>query len=507
MRKPVLSLVLVALIGGACSAANNAPSGGQYVAPPPQHHVATEAPPQPPAATPYDGVTFQDPGTNPFVDPDQDNQSTFGLDVDTASYTVARRFISDGNLPDPASVRVEEFVNYFDQGYAAPQDDAFAIYVDGGPSPFIAEDEVLLRIGLKAREVAEGSRPSATLTFVIDVSGSMAREDRLGLVKQSLALLVEGLRRDDVVGIVVYGTEARVVLPPTSARNAGSILDAINSLEPEGSTNAEAGLRLGYEMARAQLRPEGINRVVLASDGVANVGATTAETILSEIRHDAETGIQLVSVGFGMGNFNDVLLERLADDGDGFYAYVDDLDEARRLFVDDLTGTLQSVALDARVQVDFSADLVEAYRLVGFENRAIADEQFRDDQVAAGAIGAGHSVTALYVIRLSGEGGGQGRVGTISLRWTDPGSGRAAEIAQDVRQSDLAGSFPAANPTLKLDAIVAATAERFRHSPWGDTYRLNDVDEVAGQISEDLPQTQEVHDFLDLLRRAADLER
>ncbi len=503
MRKPLLSLALAAVFAGACSSA--APSGGRYVLPRPEHHQPTPQAVEQPPATPYDSVTYEDPGVNPFVDPTKDNQSTFGLDVDTASYTVARRYISDGNLPDPASVRVEEFVNYFDQAYAAPDEDAFAIHVDGGPSPFLAEDEVLLRIGLKAREVSDRSRSSASVTFVIDVSGSMAREDRLGLVKQSLGLLVDGLRRDDTVAIVVYGSEARVVLPPTSARDAGTILDAIDSLQPEGSTNAEAGLRLGYEMARKQLREEGINRVVLASDGVANVGATDAETILREIRHDAEAGIQLVSVGFGMGNFNDALLERLADDGDGFYAYVDDLDEARRLFVEDLTGTLQSVALDARVQVEFNADAVEAYRLVGFENRAIDDKDFRDDNEAAGAIGAGHSVTALYALRLSNE--GRARVGTISLRWTDPASGRAAELASDVRLSDLAASFRAADPTFKLDAIVAATAERFRGSRWGDTYRLADVVEVAGGLAEDLPQTQEVHDFLELLGRAANLER
>jgi len=506
MRKPLLSLGLVALFAGACGASAGPTYDPNYV-PPPQHHQPTLPPAEQPPATPYDGVTYEDPGVNPFVDPNKDRESTFALDVDTASYTVARRYISDGNLPDPASVRVEEFVNYFDQGYAAPEDDAFAIHVDGGPSPFLAQDEMLLRIGLKAREVADRSRPDASLTFVIDVSGSMARENRLGLVKQSLRLLVEGLRRDDTIGIVVYGTQARVLLEPTSARDAGTILDAIESLEPEGSTNAEAGLRLGYEMAREQLRDEGINRVVLASDGVANVGATDAESILSRIRDDAEAGIQLVSVGFGMGNFNDALLEKLADDGDGFYAYVDDLDEARRLFVDDLTGTLQSVALDARVQVEFAPDVVEAYRLIGFENRAINDEDFRDDRVDAGAIGAGHEVTALYALRLSGESGDEGRIGTVSLRWTDPGADRADELGRDIRLSDLARTFRAADSTFKLDAIVAATAERFRGSRWGETYDLGQVAEVADQVSEDLPQNQEVHDFLQLLGSAADLER
>ena len=506
MRKPLLSLGLVALFAGACGASAGPTYDPNYV-PPPQHHQPTLPPAEQPPATPYDGVTYEDPGVNPFIDPIKDRESTFALDVDTASYTVARRYISDGNLPDPASVRVEEFVNYFDQGYAPPEDDAFAIHVDGGPSPFLAQDEMLLRIGLKAREVADRSRPDASLTFVIDVSGSMARENRLGLVKQSLRLLVEGLRRDDTIGIVVYGTQARVLLEPTSARDAGTILDAIDSLEPEGSTNAEAGLRLGYEMAREQLRDEGINRVVLASDGVANVGATDAESILSRIRDDAEAGIQLVSVGFGMGNFNDALLEKLADDGDGFYAYVDDLDEARRLFVDDLTGTLQSVALDARVQVEFAPDVVEAYRLIGFENRAINDEDFRDDRVDAGAIGAGHEVTALYALRLSGEGGREGRIGTVSLRWTDQGADRADELGRDIRLSDLARTFRAADSTFKLDAIVAATAERFRGSRWGETYDLGQVAEVADQVSEDLPQNQEVHDFLELLGSAADLER
>ena len=505
MRKPLLSLGLVALFAGACGSASG-PTGGAYVPPPPQHHGATLAPAEP-QQTPYDGVTYEDAGVNPFVDPEEDRESTFALDVDTASYTVARRYISDGNMPDPASVRVEEFVNYFDQGYAAPEDDAFAIHVDGGPSPFLAQDEVLLRVGLKAREVSDRSRPDASLTFVIDVSGSMAREGRLELVKESLHLLVEGLRGQDSVGIVVYGTDARVLLRPTSGRDAGTILDAIDSLQPEGSTNAEAGLRLGYEMARQQLRDEGINRVVLASDGVANVGATDAETILRRIRDDAEAGIQLVSVGFGMGNFNDALLEKLADDGDGFYAYVDDLDEAQRLFVDDLTGTLQSVALDARVQVEFASDVVEAYRLVGFENRAIDDGDFRDNRVDAGAIGAGHEVTALYALRLTGEGGDRDRIGTVSLRWTDPGANRANELGRDIRLSDLAGSFRAADPAFKLDAIVAATAERFRGSRWGETYDLDQVARFAEQISEELPQNQEVHDFLELLRRAADLER
>ena len=233
MRKPLLSLAVVAIVASGCASAS-APTNGRYVAPPPEHHLATPPAQEVPRGTPYDGVTFQDPGVNPFVDPLKDNQSTFGLDVDTASYTVARRFVTDGNLPDPASVRVEEFVNFFDQGYAPPEEGDFAIHVDGGPSPFLAEDETLLRVGVKAREDGSRTRPAASLTFVIDVSGSMARENRLELVKRSLHVLVDGLRRDDSVGIVVFGSDARVVLPPTGARDRATILEAIDSLQPEG---------------------------------------------------------------------------------------------------------------------------------------------------------------------------------------------------------------------------------------------------------------------------------
>ena len=513
MRKPLLSLGLVALLAAACNSASSGastPAGG-YVPPPPEHHQppppCCEPVPSFAAPTPYDGVTFADPGLNPFIDPRQDNQSTFGLDVDTASYTVARRFIADGNLPDPASVRVEEFVNFFDQGYAAPDDDAFAIRADGGPSPFLAADETLLRIGIKARDVAEAARPSAALTFVIDVSGSMSRENRLELVKQSLGLLVEMLRPDDSVAIVVFGTDARVALPPTRAGDAATILGAVAELHPEGSTNAAAGLALGYEVAEGSVVRGGINRVILASDGVANVGTTDADAILSRIRDGTDTGIQLVAIGVGMGNFNDVLLERLADDGDGFYAYVDDIDEARKVFVSDLTGTLQSVALDARAQVDFDKHAVEAYRLVGYENRAVPDDQFRNDGVDAGAIGAGHQVTALYAVRLSGEGRPGSRIATVSLRWTDPATGRPAELAEDVFPADLAATFGGTAATFKLDALVAATAEHFRGSPWGTTYRLKDVLAVADELTNELPKTDDVRGFLTLLANATELER
>ena len=304
-----------------------------------------------------------------------------------------------------------------------------------------------------------------------------------------------------------FGEDARLVLPSTSARDRDEILDAIDELQPGGSTNLEAGLRLGYEQARASLTENGIDRVVLASDGVANVGLTGADEILERIRDDAAAGIELVSVGVGMGNYNDALLEQLADQGDGFYAYVDAIDEARTLFRDELTSTLQTVALDARAQVQFDPDLVAAYRLVGYENRDIDDGAFTDPDVAAGAIGAGHTVTALYAVRPRADLREGDRFATVYLRWADPENGRTRELAQDVRGEDLARTFSASDAYFRFDAIVAATAEVLRDSRFAGRTNLADIVRVADEEAGGLPATDAVHDFLDLLDAARRLER
>jgi Ca-activated chloride channel family protein len=518
MRTPILRVVALALVAvplvTACGGTASSPDTARQPDPP-AHHLWTPEPAPPdepdatwPPATPYADVTFDDPGVNPFVPTERDRESTFGLDVDTASYTIAQRFVADGNLPDPSSIRVEEFVNAMPHDYAAPREGTFALYADGGPTPFLAPDEVLLRLGVKAREVSARERPDASLTFVIDTSGSMEREDRLGLVKQSLTLLVDRLDRGDTVAIVTYGSDARVVLEPTSVRDAETILRAIDGLSPGGSTNAEAGLTLGFSLAAHTLREDAINRVVLASDGVANTGQTDPEAILRRIRWDASLGIQLVTVGYGMGNYNDALMEQLADKGDGFYAYVNTLDDARTLFGEQLGSTLQSVALDARAQVEFDPALVDSYRLVGYENRDLPDEAFRDDRVDAGAIGAGHTVTALYALRLSRDGGlFRDRIGTLRLRWTDPATTEADEVALDIRPGDLATDFATTNASFRLDALVAAAAEVFRASRWAEGYSIRDVADVAFEEERGLPHAIEVEDFLRLLDRAAQLGR
>jgi Ca-activated chloride channel family protein len=443
---------------------------------------------------------------NPRIDTEDDRFSTFAVDVDTGAYTIARRYLADGYLPDKDSVRVEEFVNYFDQRYAAPEDEAFAISMDGGPTPYVENGRYqMLRIGIQGYRVPNVDRKPANLTFVVDVSGSMDREDRLETVKRSLELLVGELRPSDQVGLVVYGSAGRVLLDPTPVENEDVVLDAIWQLQADGSTNAEEGLELAYDMARRAYTPGAINRVILASDGVANVGATGPEAILRRIEAES-TDIQLVTVGFGMGNYNDVLMEQLADKGDGFYAYVDSIAEAERIFVDGLTGTLQTIAEDAKIQVEFNPGVVERYRLVGFENRAVADDQFRDDTVDAGEIGAGHSVTALYEVRLVEDAGGNDAAATVFLRWRDPEDNGVREMSREMRVGDFATSFDDTSLSFQLATTVAAFAEVLRESYWADGLDLATVAGYADRIADGaLGSDDDVREFARLVDRAAQL--
>lgn len=458
---------------------------------------AIEAPPPP-----IDNY-FQNYGINPYEDAREDHLSTFSLDVDTASYSVARRYVMDGNLPPAGSVRVEEFVNYFEPGYPAPSNTAFALYADGSPSPFHSDGLIYLRVGVQGYEVSEAERKPASLTFVIDTSGSMDMENRLELVKQSLRLLVERLRPTDTVAIVAYGSQAYVVLNPTSGEEPGRIQEAIDMLYTTGSTNAEAGLRLGYQMAYQAYRPGAINRVILCSDGVANVGQTGPDAILNEIRGYVDTGITLTTVGFGMGNFNDVLMEQLADNGDGSYAYVDTLAEARKLFVDDLTSTLQVIARDAKIQVDFNPQVVGYYRLIGYENRDVADQDFRNDAVDAGELGAGHSAVALYALYLWPN--TQGPLASIHLRWQDPNTFNVNEISGIFNTWDLSPSFESAPEHYQLAVTVAQYAEHLRQSPWSVGVSIGQVLQQATRISGLIPMDTEVAQFATLVSRASQI--
>jgi len=335
------------------------------------------------------------------------------------------------------------------------------------------------------------------------VSGSMDMENRLELVKDALWLLVEELRPTDEIGIVVYGSRARVVLEHTPVEHSRHILRAIDRLQPEGATNAEEGLVVGYSLAARAFDPEAINRVILFSDGVANVGNTDPDSILEQIRDHAERDIYLTTVGFGMGNYNDVLMEQLADNGDGFYAYVDTLKEAERVFVHDLTSTLQVIARDAKIQVDFNPAVVSRYRLIGYENRDVADEDFRNDAVDAGEIGVGHSVTALYEIKFHPDALEHEEAMTVYVRYEDPDSGEVTELARAIARADFASRFDEASIRFQLDAVVAEYAEILRESYWARESSLEDVVWEARRIAEYLPRDVEVAEFVSLVERAS----
>jgi len=447
---------------------------------------------------------FQFYGYRQFIDANEDPLSTFALDVDTGSYTVTRRWLTEGVLPPAEAVRVEEFVNAFDYDYEIPRR-GLEISVDGGPSPF-DDDNVLVRVGVQSEIIPDGERPPVALTFIVDTSGSMDRDDRLGLVKDSLEILVDELDDDDTVAIVVYSSGAGIVLEPTPVSDSRRIYDAIDDLVPGGSTNLESGLRTGYELASDAFRTDGVNRVIIASDGVANAGITDEVALGNYIRDFADEGIQLVTVGYGMGNFNDTLMEQLADNGDGFYAYIDTDDEAERLFEDELTSTLITAAIDAKIQVEFDADVVDSYRLIGFENRGVRDNDFRNDNVDAGELGAGHQVTAMYEVTLRPgvDLSDRGDIGEVFLRWEDPETGQVIEIDEDIDLRDVVETFGETAADFQLATVVTAFAEVMRDNPYADDVNLNNVWVEAARVANEM-DTDQVDELVELLAIADSL--
>jgi Ca-activated chloride channel homolog len=417
----------------------------------------------------------QPPPVNPEVATAVDRLSTFGLDVDTGSWTLLRDWLDAGYPPPPEAVRVEEVVNaqpFGDPSAAAPlgPEEAFRLVADGAPSPFAPDGLYrLLRFRIVARDLTLAERKPVVLTLVVDVSGSMAG-DKLELVKRGLRTLLDALRPDDRVALVVFSDVARLAAPHGEP---AALQRAAGELATEGGTNAEAGLRLGYRVARQAFDPAAANRVMLLSDGVANVGATGPQAILQRVAEEAADGIELTTVGVGMGDFDDEMLETLADRGDGRYAYVDDRREIDRLFSTELDGTLQTVAEEARAQVEFDPRVVESWRQLGYENRAIADHEFRYDSVDAGEIGPGHSVTALYEVKLRGTPEPGRPIALLKLRWRDPAAadgtpGRYHELEQRLTAADLAPAWSAAPPDLRQAAVAAELAEQLRRSPHAD---------------------------------------
>lgn len=337
---------------------------------------------------------------NPFLLARENPLSTFSIDVDTASYANVRRMLNAGQRPPVDAVRIEELVNYFPYHYAAPAADAqapFAASLEVAEAPWAPEHR-LVRIGLKGREVSQAARPAANLVFLLDVSGSMNQPNKLPLVKESLRLLVGKLRADDRVAVVTYAGNSGLALPSTPVRRAAEILAAVDALTPGGSTNGAMGIQLAYDIAKANFVADGINRVILCTDGDFNVGTTSEGELVRLIEEKAQSKVFLTVLGFGRGNLKDSTMEKLADKGNGNYGYIDSRREAEKLLVEQVNGTLVTIAKDVKLQVEFNPAQVASYRLIGYENRLLRKEDFNNDKIDAGEIGAGHTVTALYEI-------------------------------------------------------------------------------------------------------------
>jgi len=451
-------------------------------------------------ADPRDSNTedYRNHGVNPMVSTAEDKLSTFAVDVDTASYVIARRKLNEnGSLPRSA-VRVEEFVNYFRYDYAGPSNDQpFAVHMDAAPSPFTTERHIV-RIGVQAKKVARSERKPAHLTFLVDVSGSMGAPDKLPLAKRALRVLVNNLNDSDTVALVTYAGNTRLVLPPTGLGNRGRIMAAIEGLDAGGSTAMASGIELAYQQAAKNLGPNSESRVIVLSDGDANVGATSHDTILKRIAGKVKEGVTLSTIGFGMGNYKDHMMEQLANKGNGNYYYIDGVSQAKRVFQEQLGGTLEVVAKDVKIQVEWNPDAVKRYRLVGYENRDVADRDFRNDKVDAGEIGAGHTVTAMYEVELVK--GNREELGTVRLRAKKPRGTKAAETAYLLPRNRINPTFAAASSDFRFASAVMAGAEILRGSAHAKDWSLGQVVRIATAAAGDDRDREE---FVGLMKRAS----
>ena len=456
--------------------------------------------------------------------------STFSIDVDTASYANVRRFLASGRLPPPDAVRIEEMVNYFRYDYPQPVGDRpFSVTLEAAECPWHSGRR-LVRIGLEGRDIDRRERPAGNLVFLIDVSGSMSAANKLPLVKQALAMLVEELTENDSVAIVTYAGDAGVKLPATSGDQKGKILAVIEALSPGGSTHGSAGINVAYEQAAERFIPGGVNRVILATDGDLNVGVTSDEALVDLIKQKAAGGTFLTVLGFGEGNLQDAKMEKIADNGNGVYAYIDGAREARKVLVEQLTGSTITIAKDVKIQVEFNPTQVASYRLLGYENRIMAAEDFRNDRKDAGEIGAGHSVTALYEIELVGDGGEESagaeplkyqppqskpapavplvdgemsrELLTVKLRWKKP-EGDVSTL-DEVPLVDRGGALEQASADLRFAGAVAAFGMVLRNSEYKGEATLPLVAKIAaGALGPDRGGYRA--EFLDLVRKAETL--
>ena len=463
---------------------------------------------------------------NDFLSVNDQPLSTFSIDVDTASYSNLRRFIESGSLPPVDSIRIEEMINYFPYAYAPPKGPhPFAVHTEVATSPW--SQNRLVRIALKGKEVDMKDRPPANLVFLLDVSGSMADENKLPLLKRSFKLLVDSLHQRDRVSIVVYAGASGMVLPATSGDKKTQIMGALDRLEAGGSTNGGSGIQLAYKVAKENFKKGGINRVILATDGDFNVGTTSRSELIRMIADKAKEGTFLTVLGLGMGNLKDGTLEQLANKGNGNYAYIDSDREANKIFVEQLAANLVTIAKDVKIQVEFNPTRVSHYRLIGYENRRLNKEDFNDDKKDAGEIGAGHTVTALYEVTLVGQPGVAPKVDalkyqskptvpvkgkyddellTVKLRYKQPQGSKSTLIQVPVKDSNK--TIGQADADFRFASAVASFGMLLRGSKYKGTSSHDKVlDWATGATQVKNKKDSYRLEFIDLVRRAKELKR
>ena len=481
----------------------------------------------------YQPPYYQDDGRENYAEFDQnsvmlvstDPVSTFSIDVDTGSYTNVRRMITQGSLPPVDAVRIEEMVNYFDYQYDTPlsQTQPFNFQTELAESPW-SDQHVLLKIGLKGFQPEAKMRPSANLVFLLDVSGSMNSPDKLPLLKKSLLLLSKQLSAKDKVSIVVYAGASGVVLEPTEGNQSLEIETALAKLSAGGSTNGKAGIQLAYQLAEKAYIKGGINRILLATDGDFNVGTRNVEALKELIEKKREAGISLTTLGFGTGNYNDHLMEQLADTGNGHYAYIDTLKEARKVLVEELNSTLLTIAKDVKIQIEFNPAHVSEYRLVGYENRVLDREDFNNDKVDAGEIGAGHSVTAIYELALNNSEANRvdalryknlaakddktnfsKELAFIKFRYKAPDQTVSQLIKTAIKRPAKINTFDKASQDFRFASTVAHFGEVLKHSKYIGSVEYDTLINHALSSKGDDPFGYR-SEFIQLVRLAANLD-
>ncbi|NEH58736.1 DUF3520 domain-containing protein [Rhizobium leguminosarum] len=472
---------------------------------------------------------FANAAANPIKSVATDPVSTFSADVDSASYAFVRRSLTGGAMPDPQSVRVEEMINYFPYDWPGPDnaDQPFKATVTVMPTPWNRDTE-LMHVAIKGYDIAPATTPHANLVFLIDVSGSMDEPDKLPLLKSAFRLLVNNLKADDTVSIVTYAGNAGTVLTPTRVAEKSKILSAIDGLEPGGSTGGAEGIEAAYNLAKQGFVKDGVNRVMLATDGDFNVGPSSDEDLKRIIEERRKDGIFLTVLGFGRGNLNDSLMQTLAQNGNGSAAYIDTLAEAQKTLVEEAGSTLFPIASDVKFQVEFNPERIAEYRLIGYETRTLNREDFNNDRVDAGDIGSGHSVTAIYEITPKGspavmnddlrygaadkvpaeasDSAHQGELAFVKMRYKRPGEEKSALITTPVNDGNAVATVDAAPQDVRFSVAVAAFGQKLSHVAAVDTYSYQAIADLAA-ASRGVDSFGYRSDFLGLVRLAAGLSQ